>query len=174
MWSLPSAIAAATTFMSASSMRSDKILRLRASHPTTTTIPYHPSKHKRELLVEAGESSRFRSGSFANVFSLRCICAVFISTYSLLYHSRLALFPPMLSLGCWAEMGSDLYAIPDCVTGSQSDPLRNWSVLFLGFGELLLRSEGLVALEGVLVLVLVICSSSCRRGGQYREDCRCS
>jgi hypothetical protein len=37
-------------------------------------------------------------------------------------------------------------SIPDRVTGSQSDPLRNRSVLLLGSGELLLRAEGLVAL----------------------------
>jgi hypothetical protein len=36
--------------------------------------------------------------------------------------------------------------VPDGVTGSQSDPLRNRSVLFLGLGQLLLCSEGLVAL----------------------------
>jgi hypothetical protein len=37
-------------------------------------------------------------------------------------------------------------SIPDRVTSSQSDPLRNRSVLLLGSGELLLRAEGLVAL----------------------------
>ena len=36
--------------------------------------------------------------------------------------------------------------IPDGVTGSQSDPLRDRSVLLLSSGELLLRAEGLVAL----------------------------
>jgi hypothetical protein len=36
--------------------------------------------------------------------------------------------------------------VPDGVTSSQSDPLRNRSVLLLGSGELLLRTEGLVAL----------------------------
>lgn len=40
--------------------------------------------------------------------------------------------------------------IPDCVTGSQSDPLRNRSVLFLCFGKLLLGSEGFVALQDYL------------------------
>ena len=37
-------------------------------------------------------------------------------------------------------------SIPDRVTSSQSDPLRNRPVLLLGSGELLLRAEGLVAL----------------------------
>ena len=37
-------------------------------------------------------------------------------------------------------------SIPDRVASSQSDPLRNRSVLLLGSGELLLRAEGLVAL----------------------------
>lgn len=37
--------------------------------------------------------------------------------------------------------------VPDGVTGSQSDPLRNRSVLLLSFRKLLLRTEGLVALQ---------------------------
>ena len=36
--------------------------------------------------------------------------------------------------------------VPDGVTSSQSDPLRNWSVLLLSSRKLLLRAEGLVAL----------------------------
>lgn len=46
--------------------------------------------------------------------------------------------------------------VPDSVTGSQSNPLRKWSVLFLRFGELNLRTESLVALWNVgLVLILL-------------------
>jgi hypothetical protein len=40
-------------------------------------------------------------------------------------------------------------SLPDRVTSSQADPLRNRSVLLLGSGELLLRAEGLVALLNV-------------------------
>jgi hypothetical protein len=36
--------------------------------------------------------------------------------------------------------------LPDGVASSQSNPLRNGSVLLLGFRKLLLRAEGLVAL----------------------------
>ena len=36
--------------------------------------------------------------------------------------------------------------VPDGVTSPQSDPLRDGSVLLLGFRQLLLRPEGLVAL----------------------------
>jgi hypothetical protein len=36
--------------------------------------------------------------------------------------------------------------LPDGVTGSQTDPLRNRTVLLLGFGKLLLGAEGLLAL----------------------------
>jgi len=42
--------------------------------------------------------------------------------------------------GCWK-------IVPDGVTSSQSDPLRDRSVLLLGSRELLLRTEGLVALQ---------------------------
>lgn len=38
-------------------------------------------------------------------------------------------------------------SVPDGVAGSQSDPLGNWTVLLLRFRKLLLRSEGLVALQ---------------------------
>ncbi len=41
-------------------------------------------------------------------------------------------------------------SVPDRVTSSQSDPLRNGSVLLLGSRELLLRTEGLVALLNVI------------------------
>ncbi len=40
-----------------------------------------------------------------------------------------------------------LKIVPDGVTSSQSDPLRDWSVLLLGSRQLLLRTEGLVALQ---------------------------
>lgn len=36
--------------------------------------------------------------------------------------------------------------LPDGVTGSQADPLRDRTVLLLGFGKLLLGAEGLLAL----------------------------
>lgn len=36
--------------------------------------------------------------------------------------------------------------VPDGVAGSKADPLRDWAVLLLRFGELLLRAEGLLAL----------------------------
>ena len=39
------------------------------------------------------------------------------------------------------------HLVPDSVTSSQSNPLRNGSVLLLRFGELLLRSKRLVALS---------------------------
>lgn len=38
--------------------------------------------------------------------------------------------------------------LPDGVTGSQADPLRDRTVLLLGFGKLLLGAEGLLALLG--------------------------
>jgi hypothetical protein len=41
--------------------------------------------------------------------------------------------------------------VPDSVTSSQSDPLRNRSVLLLSSCELLLRAEGLVALQNRIV-----------------------
>lgn len=37
--------------------------------------------------------------------------------------------------------------VPDGVTSSKTDPLRNWSVLLLCASKLLLGSEGLVALQ---------------------------
>jgi len=36
--------------------------------------------------------------------------------------------------------------LPDGVTGSQADPLRDRTVLLLGFGKLLFGAEGLLAL----------------------------
>lgn len=48
--------------------------------------------------------------------------------------------------------------IPDRVTSSQSDPLRNWSVLLLGLSQLLLCSEGFVALLRVLVYSVLLVS----------------
>jgi hypothetical protein len=45
----------------------------------------------------------------------------------------------MLCAGGWFD-------VPDGVTSPQSDPLRDRSVLLLGFRQLLLRPEGLVAL----------------------------
>lgn len=46
--------------------------------------------------------------------------------------------------GCYAPEGGSY--VPDGVTSPQSDPLRDRSVLLLGFRQLLLRPEGLVAL----------------------------
>lgn len=41
--------------------------------------------------------------------------------------------------------------IPDRIASSQANPLRDGTVLLLGFGELLLRAEGFVRLAGGLV-----------------------
>jgi hypothetical protein len=46
--------------------------------------------------------------------------------------------------------------VPYGVTGSETDPLRDGSVLLLSSGELDLCAEGLVALEGTMS---VCCSS---------------
>ena len=54
--------------------------------------------------------------------------------------------------------------VPDGVTSSQSDPLRNWSVLFLGLSQLLLRSEGLVALSSCVSISFIL-SRSFEQGG---------
>ncbi len=55
--------------------------------------------------------------------------------------------------------GSRECFVPDGVTGAQTDPLGNGSVLLLRLGELLLRAESLVALLGIassaLTLVVV-------------------
>lgn len=49
--------------------------------------------------------------------------------------------------------------VPDGVTGSQSNPLWNWSVLLLGSGELNLRTERLVTLyRDYLVSILLLTS----------------
>jgi hypothetical protein len=45
--------------------------------------------------------------------------------------------------------------VPDSVTGSETDPLWDGSVLLLGSGELDLCSEGLVALEGRMSVSLL-------------------
>ena len=47
----------------------------------------------------------------------------------------------------WAWLWRWEESVPDGVTSSQSDPLRNRSVLLLSFRKLLLRAEGLVALR---------------------------
>jgi hypothetical protein len=85
---------------------------------------------------------RCRCGSYANVFALRCIYCPF----ALESASRCtAAFPSSQSGG--GDLGKcGGCSIPDRVTSSQSDPLRNRSVLLLGSRELLLRAEGLVAL----------------------------
>jgi len=52
---------------------------------------------------------------------------------------------PCLIMGTGnAEGGGEV--VPDGVTSPHSDPLRDGSVLLLGFGKLLLGAEGLVAL----------------------------
>jgi hypothetical protein len=56
----------------------------------------------------------------------------------------LAAFPTSRKGRTWGQCEG--CSIPDRVTSSQSDPLRNRSVLLLGSRELLLRAEGLVAL----------------------------
>jgi len=85
-----------------------------------------------------GELFRYRCESFSSVFALRCI-----------YYMK------SISLASWEEIAANMLycdrdwlreGIPDSVTSSQSDPLRNRSVLLLGSRELLLRTEGLVAL----------------------------
>jgi hypothetical protein len=99
---------------------------------------------------ERGELFRYRCGSFANVFSLRCICFKGVK-----YVSR-----------CWGfVMAGGPHYIPDCVTSSQSNPLGNWSILFLGFRKLLLRTEGLVTLR--LGNKISLCS-----GRNMISDCR--
>jgi hypothetical protein len=93
---------------------------------------------------------RFRCGSCANVSSLRCICegggvnqGVFL--YSFLSSSSSSSSFPCLVMGTGnAEGGGEV--VPDGVTSPHSDPLRDGSVLLLGFGKLLLGAEGLVAL----------------------------
>jgi hypothetical protein len=85
-----------------------------------------------------GELFRYRCGSCANVFSLRYICP----------RSRVSersgfLLRAARECEGRRSCGRD---VPDGVTSSQSDPLRNRSVLLLGFRKLLLRAEGLVAL----------------------------
>lgn len=58
-----------------------------------------------------------------------------------------------ISFGEFVVSGSDgIYRgrsknAPDGVASSESNPLRNWAVLLLGLGQLLLGSERLVALE---------------------------
>lgn len=42
----------------------------------------------------------------------------------------------------------ELGIVPDSVTGAQTDPLGNGTVLLLGLGKLLLGLEGLLALFG--------------------------
>jgi hypothetical protein len=49
---------------------------------------------------------------------------------------------------------TDSFNVPDSVTSSETDPLRDGAVLLLRFGELLLRAEGLVALCRISSLVL--------------------
>ena len=110
----------------------------------------HPmiSKHKRTGLAWLVEASRLYSDSgLSPMSSLRVISAQYLLALSLsrdtFINSRYAsLSLRIMSSGSWRRS-----CIPDCVTSSQSDPLRNWSVLLLCFGELLLRSEGLVALQ---------------------------
>ncbi len=53
--------------------------------------------------------------------------------------------------GARVEVRWSKLIVPDGVTSSQSDPLRNWTVLLLGSGELLLRTEGLVGLYRGLI-----------------------
>lgn len=46
----------------------------------------------------------------------------------------------------WCRSRNEAQIVPDGVTGSQSDPLRDRSVLLLRTRKLLLGAEGLVAL----------------------------
>lgn len=43
--------------------------------------------------------------------------------------------------------GNEIASGPDGVSGSETDPLRDRAVLLLGFGKLLLGTEGFVALR---------------------------
>jgi hypothetical protein len=47
--------------------------------------------------------------------------------------------------------------LPDGVSGTETDPLRNGAVGLLGLGQLDLGAERLVALEDVLAIVLLAC-----------------
>jgi hypothetical protein len=57
--------------------------------------------------------------------------------------------------GIWDSRYEKGEVVPDGVTGSETDPLWDWSVLLLGSGELDLCSEGLMALEEEDVSFLV-------------------
>jgi hypothetical protein len=87
---------------------------------------------------------RCRCGSYANVFALRCIYQSSRSECG--FHSSIWPSSKLLEIVEPWRRGLGGCSIPDRVTSSQSDPLRNRSVLLLGSGELLLRAEGLVAL----------------------------
>lgn len=84
--------------------------------------------------LKEGSSSRYRFWSCANVSASRYICTHIISlSYS---------------------VAAIISVIPDRVACPESDPLWNWSILLLCFGELHLRSERLVGLR-----VLISCGS---------------
>jgi len=58
--------------------------------------------------------------------------------------SSYAILLPLFDI--YSEVQLIRSAVPDGVTGPQSDPLRDGPVLLLGSRELLLRAEGLMAL----------------------------
>lgn len=58
--------------------------------------------------------------------------------------------------GGWVRRNGGEY-LPDGVSGTETDPLRNGAVGLLGLGQLDLGAERLVALGGVLAVVLVLC-----------------
>ncbi len=62
------------------------------------------------------------------------------------FHNNMCSSSKLVEIGEPWRRGLGGCSIPDRITSSQSDPLRNRSVLLLGSGELLLRAEGLVAL----------------------------
>lgn len=108
-----------------------------------SSLHQHPSisKHKRRKL---NESSRFQFWSFANVFVWRYICN---SIHQYIVPGSLSLcpwclFPLVVTANCSSKITPrQRISLPDCVTSSQSNPLRNRSVLLLCLCKLLLGSE---------------------------------
>lgn len=77
---------------------------------------------------------RCRCGSYANACASRCICN--ISKRHISFGDQ----------GHKAAVGDGVGSGPNGVTSPETDPLGDRAVLLLGFGKLLLGTEGFVAL----------------------------
>jgi hypothetical protein len=99
---------------------------------------------------------------FGRVEGVRCFFKAFVRVFP----SRVDFPSSFHAILSGAQPGS---IVPDGVVGTQTDPLRDGTVLLLGLGQLLLGAERLVGLCGYMVSEGV-CSCICSAdGAPYRH-----